>query len=80
MAALWDRFAAFDPGLTRLTSAMRAVLGTAAALAVLTTLRAPDDSLWNRQQLTSNTSLNGTGASCVAGRRPVTRSIPFFVG
>src|SRR5688572_24888593 len=39
-AALWDRFAAFDPGLTRLTSAMRAVLGTAAALAVLTALRA----------------------------------------
>ncbi|MEU8653594.1 FUSC family protein [Streptomyces sp. NPDC048737] len=41
-AALWDRFAAFDPGLTRLTSAMRAVLGTAAALAVLTALRAPE--------------------------------------
>ncbi|MEW2077292.1 FUSC family protein [Streptomyces sp. NPDC013433] len=41
-AALWDRCAAFDPGLTRLTSAMRAVLGTAAALAVLTALRAPE--------------------------------------
>ncbi|MGC0386020.1 FUSC family protein [Streptomyces sp. SAI-129] len=41
-AVLWDRFAAFDPGLTRLTSAMRAVLGTAAALAVLTALRAPE--------------------------------------
>ncbi|MFI5572453.1 FUSC family protein [Streptomyces sp. NPDC051740] len=41
-AALWDRFAAFDPGLTRLASAMRAVLGTAAALAVLTALRAPE--------------------------------------
>ncbi|MGX1116806.1 putative membrane protein YccC [Streptomyces ambofaciens] len=41
-AVLRDRFAAFDPGLTRLTSAMRAVLGTAAALAVLTALRAPE--------------------------------------
>ncbi|MFD5286299.1 FUSC family protein [Streptomyces rubrogriseus] len=37
-----DRIAAFDPGLTRLTSAIRAVLGTAAALAVLTALGAPE--------------------------------------
>ncbi|MFK0121605.1 FUSC family protein [Streptomyces sp. NPDC090994] len=44
-ATLWDRFAAFDPGLIRLTSAMRAVLGTAAALAVLTALRAPETAL-----------------------------------
>ncbi len=44
-ASLGDRFAAFDPGLTRLTSAMRAVLGTAAALAVLTALRAPETAL-----------------------------------
>lgn len=43
--SLWDRFAAFDPGLVRLTSAMRAVLGTAAALAVLTALRAPETAL-----------------------------------
>ncbi|MYS78053.1 FUSC family protein [Streptomyces sp. SID5926] len=41
-AAPWDRIAAFDPGLTRLTSAIRAVLGTAAVLAVLTALRAPE--------------------------------------
>lgn len=40
--SLWDRFAAFDPGLVRLTSAMRAVLGTAATRAVLTALRAPE--------------------------------------
>ncbi|MEE1939950.1 FUSC family protein [Streptomyces sp. TRM 70361] len=33
-----DRFAAFDPGLTRLTSATRAVLGAAVTLAVLTAL------------------------------------------
>lgn len=43
--SLWDRFVAFDPGLVRLTSAMRAVLGTAAALAVLTALRAPETAL-----------------------------------
>ncbi|WP_326666810.1 FUSC family protein [Streptomyces canus] len=43
--SLWDRFAAFDPGLMRLTSAMRAVLGTAATLAVLTALRAPETAL-----------------------------------
>ncbi len=41
----WDRFAAFDPGLTRLSSAMRAVLGSAAALAVLTALGAPETGL-----------------------------------
>ncbi|MEU6089827.1 FUSC family protein [Streptomyces sp. NPDC047085] len=43
--SLWDRFAAFDPGLIRLTSAMRAVCGTAATLAVLTALRAPETAL-----------------------------------
>lgn len=43
--SLWDRFAAFDPGLVRLTFAMRAVLGTAATLAVLTALRAPETAL-----------------------------------
>ncbi|TWV43400.1 FUSC family protein [Streptomyces misionensis] len=43
--SLWDRFAAFDPGLVRLASAMRAVLGTAATLAVLTALRAPETAL-----------------------------------
>ncbi|MFI9534432.1 FUSC family protein [Nocardia fusca] len=45
MTSLWDRFAAFDPGLIRLTSATRAVLGTAATLAVLTTLQAPETAL-----------------------------------
>jgi uncharacterized membrane protein YccC len=44
-ASLGDRFAAFDPGLMRLTSAMRAVLGSAAALAALTALRAPETAL-----------------------------------
>ncbi|PSK58067.1 hypothetical protein B0E38_01694 [Streptomyces sp. 111WW2] len=43
--SLWDRFAGFDPGLIRLTSAMRAVLGTAATLALLTALRAPETAL-----------------------------------
>jgi uncharacterized membrane protein YccC len=43
--SLWDRFAAFDPGLIRLTSATRAVLGTAATLAVLTTTQAPETAL-----------------------------------
>ncbi|MFI6494624.1 FUSC family protein [Streptomyces sp. NPDC050564] len=43
--SLWDRFAAVDPGLIRLASATRAVLGTAAALAVLTTLQAPETAL-----------------------------------
>ncbi|MEU6349187.1 FUSC family protein [Streptomyces sp. NPDC047072] len=42
---MWDRLAAFDPGLVRLTSAIRAVLGTAATLAVLTALRAPETAL-----------------------------------
>ncbi|MFF7085623.1 MULTISPECIES: FUSC family protein [Streptomyces violaceoruber group] len=42
---MWDRFAGFDPGLIRLTSAMRAVLGTAATLALLTALRAPETAL-----------------------------------
>jgi uncharacterized membrane protein YccC len=40
-----DRFATFDPGLIRLASAMRAVFGTAATLAVLTALRAPETAL-----------------------------------
>lgn len=40
-----ERFAAFDPGLIRLTSAMRAVFGTTATLAVLTALRAPETAL-----------------------------------
>lgn len=44
-ASLWNRFAAVDPGLIRLTSAMRAVLGSAAALAVLTALGAPETAL-----------------------------------
>ncbi|MEV6056789.1 FUSC family protein [Streptomyces sp. NPDC052107] len=43
--SLWDRFAAFDLGLIRLTSAIRAVLGTATTLAVLTALRAPETAL-----------------------------------
>lgn len=43
--SLWDRFAGFDPGLIRLTSALRAVLGTAATLALLTALRAPETAL-----------------------------------
>ncbi|WP_121714610.1 FUSC family protein [Streptomyces sp. E5N91] len=43
--SLWDRFAGFDPGLIRLSSAMRAVLGTAATLALLTALRAPETAL-----------------------------------
>ncbi len=43
--SLWDRFAAIDPGLMRLTSAMRAVLGAAATLAVLTTLHGSDTAL-----------------------------------
>lgn len=43
--SLWDRFAAIDPGLIRLTSAMRAVLGAAATLAVLTALQGSDTAL-----------------------------------
>lgn len=37
-AWLWDRFAAVDPGLMRLASAMRAVLGAATSLTVLAAL------------------------------------------
>ncbi|MEQ4719666.1 FUSC family protein [Nonomuraea sp. B19D2] len=37
-ALLWERFAAADPGLMRLASAMRAVLGAAASLTVLAAL------------------------------------------
>ncbi|MFC3574536.1 FUSC family protein [Streptomyces yaanensis] len=44
-AWLWDRFAAVDPGLMRLASAMRAVLGAAASLAVLAALRQSDTDL-----------------------------------
>ncbi|MFI6937362.1 FUSC family protein [Streptomyces sp. NPDC050287] len=44
-ALLWDRFAAVDPGLMRLTSALRAVLGAAASLTVLTALRQSDTAL-----------------------------------
>ncbi|MEU1050258.1 FUSC family protein [Streptomyces sp. NPDC005897] len=43
--SLWDRFTAIDPGLMRLTSAVRAVLGAAATLAVLTALRGSDTAL-----------------------------------
>ncbi|MGW4427159.1 MaoC family dehydratase [Streptomyces tendae] len=43
--SLWDRFAAIEPGLMRLTSAMRAVLGAAATLAVLTALHGSDTAL-----------------------------------
>jgi len=42
MAWLWDRFAAVDPGLMRLASATRAVLGASAALTVLAALGQPD--------------------------------------
>jgi uncharacterized membrane protein YccC len=44
-ALLWDRFAAVDPGLMRLASAMRAVLGTAASLTVLAALGQSDKAL-----------------------------------
>ncbi|GGP02235.1 hypothetical protein LDL08_38815 [Nonomuraea glycinis] len=37
-ASLWERFAAAEPGLMRLASAMRAVLGAAASLTVLAAL------------------------------------------
>ncbi|MGX1516465.1 FUSC family protein [Streptomyces collinus] len=43
--SLWDRLAAIDPGLMRLTSAMRAVLGATATLAVLTALHGSDTAL-----------------------------------
>ncbi|WP_399892939.1 FUSC family protein [Streptomyces sp. BBFR51] len=43
--SLWDRFTAIDPGLMRLTSAMRAVLGATATLAVLTALHGSDTAL-----------------------------------
>ncbi|MGI5157971.1 FUSC family protein [Microbispora sp. CA-102843] len=44
-ALLWDRFAAVDPGLMRLASAMRAVLGAAASLTVLAALGQSDTAL-----------------------------------
>ncbi|MFI1051720.1 FUSC family protein [Streptomyces griseoruber] len=44
-ALLWDRFAAVDPGLMRLASAMRAVLGAAASLIALTALGQSDTEL-----------------------------------
>lgn len=44
-ASLWDRLAAADPGLMRLVSAMRAVLGAAVSLTVLAALGQPDTSL-----------------------------------
>ncbi|MFE0372723.1 FUSC family protein [Streptomyces tendae] len=43
--SLWDRLAAIDPGLMRLTSAMRAVLGATATLVVLTALHGSDTAL-----------------------------------
>ncbi|MFJ8148650.1 FUSC family protein [Streptomyces sp. NPDC096048] len=43
--SLWDRFTATDPGLMRLTSAMRAVLAAAATLSVLTALHGSDTAL-----------------------------------
>ncbi|MGW0226189.1 FUSC family protein [Streptomyces tendae] len=43
--SLCDRLAAIDPGLMRLTSAMRAVLGATATLAVLTALHGSDTAL-----------------------------------
>ena len=45
LALLWNRFAAVDPGLMRLASALRAVLGAAASLTVLTALRQSDTAL-----------------------------------
>jgi uncharacterized membrane protein YccC len=44
-ALLWDRFAAADPGLMRLASALRAALGAAASLTVLAALRQSDTAL-----------------------------------
>ncbi|MET9454441.1 FUSC family protein [Streptomyces canus] len=44
-ASLWDRFAAVDPGLMRLASAMRAVLGAAASLTVLAALEQSNTAL-----------------------------------
>ncbi|MEV5809696.1 FUSC family protein [Streptomyces parvulus] len=45
MPLLWDRLAVVDPGLTRLASAARAVLGAAASLAVLGALGESDTTL-----------------------------------
>lgn len=45
LRAAGDRFAVFDPGLMRLASALRAVLGTAVSLAVLTALDQPATAL-----------------------------------
>ncbi|MEO3887020.1 FUSC family protein [Nonomuraea sp. B5E05] len=42
---MWERLAVVDPGLMRLASAMRAVLGAAASLTVLTALGQSDTSL-----------------------------------